>query len=140
MPKPKTLTAHDLKLPDLAPATEAQTEAAIRDLFLRAGWFPAKTDAAMVSRGRSRVQRGHLPLGFPDMTFLLGLPDTDLCLAALVEVKTQSGKLRDTQIEMHRTLRDLYGIRPQVIRDAADALNLIHEGRRLTAKLKGQQP
>lgn len=123
--------------PHLAPATEREIEGAIRDLFLRAGWYAAKTDAAMVVRGKGRVARGHLPLGFPDMTFFLGIPRSGLCLAALVEVKTATGKLRDSQEECHQELRDLYGITPHVIRDAAQARTLIAEALRVCAVLKG---
>ena len=119
--------------------TEREVESAIAELFERAGWKAVKTDAAMVSRGTGRVQRGHLPLGFPDMTFFLALPGSHLCLAALVEVKTKTGKLRPSQIEMHRTLQDLYGLTPHVIRDAADALNLIQEGQHLTRRLRGER-
>lgn len=130
-------------MPDLAahlqPATEAQIEAAITDLFLRAGWYPVKTDAGMVSRGRSqsRVQRGHIRTGFPDMTYLLGLPGTGLCLAALVETKTQTGKLRSSQIERHTELRDLYGIEAHVIRDPQEATKLIKAAREVLVALRG---
>lgn len=122
----------------LPPASEAEIEAAIRDLLLRAGWYPVKTDAALVTRGRTsgRVPRGHIPLGFPDMTFLYGLPGTIFCLAALVETKTLTGKLRDSQIERHAELRDLYGLHPHILRDPQEAVALTQEARRLAALLK----
>lgn len=122
----------------LRPASEAEIEAAIRDLFLRAGWYPVKTDAALVTRGRAsgRVARGHLPLGFPDMTFLRALPGTTLCLAALVETKTATGRLRQSQVERHAELRDLYGLHPHVIRDPQEAVALIREACWLIGLLK----
>lgn len=122
----------------LPPATEREIENSIRDLFLRAGWYPVKSDSGMVARGtRGRVQRGHLPLGFPDLTMLCALPGTTLCLAALIEVKTLSGRLRDSQVQRHAELRDLYGIHPHVIRDAREAVALIQEARRVAAILTG---
>lgn len=120
------------------PATEREIENSIRDLFLRAGWYPAKTDSGMVARGtRARVSRGHLPLGFPDLTMLRALPGSSLCLAALIEVKTLTGKLLDSQVERHAELRELYGIHPHIIRDAREAVSLIKEAHRIAAILKG---
>lgn len=117
--------------------SEAQVEALIRDLFLRAGWYPAKTDSGMVTRGTGRrVQRGHLPIGFPDLTMLHALPGTALCLAALIETKTATGKLRDSQVERHAELRDLYGIQAHVIRSPEQAVHLITQARRVIGALK----
>lgn len=122
----------------LPPASEAQTEAAISDLFLRAGFYAVKTDAALVTRGsRRRVKSGSIPTGFPDMTYLLGLPGTGLCLAAVIETKTATGQLRDSQVERHTELRDLYGITPHLIRDAREAAALIAMARRIVGALKG---
>lgn len=117
------------------PATEREIENSIRDLFLRAGWYPAKTDSGMVARGTQR--RGHLPSGFPDLTMLRALPGSPLCLAALIEVKTLTGKLLDSQVERHAELRDLYGLHPHIIRDPREAVALIKEAQRLAAILKG---
>ncbi|MFC3834772.1 MULTISPECIES: hypothetical protein [Deinococcus] len=120
------------------PASEAQVEAAISDLFLRAGWYPVKTDAALVTRGsRRRVKSGHIPSGFPDMTYLLGLPGTGLCLAALIETKTATGQARDSQVERHAELRDLYGIAAHIVRDPREAAALIAMARRVVGALKG---
>ena len=120
------------------PASEAQIESQVRDLFLRAGWYSdLKTDAAMVSRGR--VKQGTLPLGFPDRVFLLGLPGFSLGLAALVELKTATGETKDSQLLCHNTLRVVYGLAAHIVRIPEDALHLIAEGRRLRALLKVQE-
>ncbi len=123
----------------MPPLTEAETEAQITDILTRHGWYGVKTDAALVIRGRGRVPRGHIPQGFPDMTYLLALPGTPLCLAALVETKTMTGKLSDAQVEKHAELRDLYGIHTYVLRDPAQALALVTEGRRLLGLLRDRQ-
>ncbi|QLG11019.1 VRR-NUC domain-containing protein [Deinococcus sp. D7000] len=119
--------------------TEAETEAQISDILIRHGWYPVKTDAALVIRGRGRVPRSHIPQGFPDMTYLLALPGTPLCLAALVETKTVIGKLSDAQTAKHAELRDLYGIRTHVLREPAQALALVGEGRRVVGLLRDRQ-
>ena len=123
----------------LPPATEAQIEAQVRDLFLRAGWYSdLKTDAALVIRGQSRGQakRGSLPLGFPDRVFLLGLPGFSLGLAALVELKTATGETRDSQTACHATLQVVYQLTAHIVRTPEDALRLIAEGRRLRGLLR----
>ena len=121
-------------------ATEAEVEATVCDLFIRAGWYAVKTDAATITRGagRGRVQRGTIQTGFPDRVFLLSLPGTPLCLAALVELKTATGRMRDSQVEKHIELRELYGLHPQIIRDVTQAQHLIAEGLRLKRLLKVQ--
>ena len=126
---------------NIPPASEAQIESQVRDLFLRAGWYSdLKTDAAMVIRGQSRgrVKRGSLPLGFPDRVFLLGLPGYSLGLAALVELKTATGETRDSQLLCHDTLRVVYGLAAHIVRTPEEALHLIDEGRRLRTLLKVQ--
>ena len=125
----------------LPAAIEAQIEAAVCDLFIRAGWYPVKTDAAQITRGagRGRVQRGTIETGFPDRLFLLGLPGSALGLVALVELKTATGRTRDSQIQKHDELRHLYGLQPQIIRDARQAEFLIREGLRLKVMLKVQE-
>lgn len=121
--------------PHLRPATEREIEDSIRTLFLRAGWLPLKTEAGMVSRGRrAGPARGHLPPGWPDLTVLRRLPGSPLCLAALIEVKTATGTLEETQVLRHAELRTL-GLTLHVIRDAAEARHLIAEGHRLAALL-----
>ncbi|WP_081790813.1 hypothetical protein [Deinococcus phoenicis] len=125
--------AHQLA-PHLRPATEAEIEAALRDVLLRGGFYPVKTDAAMINRG-SRG-RGSIRTGFPDLTVLHPLPGTTLCLAALVETKTVTGKLRQSQIERHAELRDLYGLQPLILRDPKEAVALIREARRIAGLLK----
>ena len=124
----------------LPPATEAQIETQVRDLFIRAGWYSdLKTDAALVIRGQSRGRaRGSLPLGFPDRVFLLGLPGFSVGLAALVELKTATGETRDSQIACHATLHTVYQLKAHIVRTPEDALHLIAEGRRLKALLKVQ--
>lgn len=118
--------------------SEAQIEAQVRDYFLRAGWYPVKTDSAMVIRGtRGRVSRGHLPIGFPDLTMIRSLPGTDLTLAALIEMKTPTGRIREAQVERHAELRDLYGIPVHVIRDPTQATHLITQARRIIGALQG---
>lgn len=117
---------------------EREVEAAVRDLFLKAGWYPVKTDAAMVTRGsgRGRVKRGHIEAGFPDFIYLFALPGLPLALAAVVELKSPTGELRDDQMDMHRLLRDLYRLTPHVVRSADDALHLIQAGLELRRLLK----
>ena len=126
--------------PHLRPATEAEIEAALRDLLTRHDWYGVKTDAALVTRGRhsSRLARGSIRTGFPDMTFLHALPGSSLCLAALVEVKTATGQLRPSQVERHAELRDLYGLHTHVVRAPEEALPLIEEARRLVRVLMTQ--
>jgi hypothetical protein len=123
--------------PDLAlhlrPATERETEDSIRALFLQAGWYPVKTEAGMVKRGHG-PKRGHLPTGFPDLTVLRRLPGSALCLAALIEVKTDRGELSASQVARHTELRQ-HGLHPQIIRDPQAAAALIAEGHRLAALL-----
>ncbi|ULH16005.1 hypothetical protein MF271_05060 [Deinococcus sp. KNUC1210] len=111
------------------------------DLFIRSGWYAVKTDAAQISRGtgRGRVQRGTIQLGFPDMLYLLSLPGTPLCLTALVELKTATGRLRDTQTDLHQHLRQLYGLNVQVVRDVTEVHRLIAEGKRLRRLFKEEQ-
>lgn len=122
----------------LQPTTEREIENAIRDAFLSAGWHPVKTDAGQITRGQKPGgrARGHIRRGFPDMTFLLGLPGTGLCVAALVEVKTATGKLRPEQVQMHAELRAHYGIEPHVLRSPQEARALIQTGRHLQAALR----
>ncbi|GGO22073.1 hypothetical protein [Deinococcus humi] len=122
------------------PLTEAETEAQISDILKRHHWYPVKTDAALVIRGRGRVPRSHIPLGFPDMTYLLALPGTSLCLAALVETKTLKGKLRDSQTARHAELKDLYDLHVHVLRDPAQALALVTEAQRVLGMLKAGLP
>ena len=127
---------------NLPPATEAQIEASVCDLFIRNGWYSdLKTDAALVGRGQSRgrVKRGSLPLGFPDRVFLLGLPGLSLGLAALVELKTVTGETRDSQTACHATLHTVYQLTAHIVRTPEDALHLIAEGRRLKGLLKVQR-
>ena len=122
---------------NIPPASEAQIESQVRDLFLRAGWYSdLKTDAALIGRGRGRVKWGSLPLGFPDRVFLLSLPGYSLSLAALVELKTATGETRDSQLVCHDTLRVVYGLAAHIVRTPEEALHLIDEGRRLRALLK----
>lgn len=116
------------------PTSEADIEASIHDLLLTAGFYPVKTDAALVVRGGRG--RSHIPRGFPDMTFLYRLPGTSLCLAALVETKTASGKLRQSQVECHAELREVHGLHPHILRDVREAVALIAEARRLARLLK----
>ena len=125
--------------PELRPASEKEIEAAISELFLRHGWYPLKTDAGQVTRGGRTRKRGHIKTGFPDMTYLLALPGTGLCLAALVETKTDAGQLRPSQVETHAKLRRQYGIPVHVVRDAADARTLIAEARFLLGALKAHK-
>lgn len=121
--------------------SESQVEDQVRDLFIRAGWYPLKTDAALVTRGRSRgrVKHGTLPEGFPDRVFLLGLPGFSLGLSVLVELKTATGPIRDSQIACHATLQVVYQLAPHIVRTPEEALPLIAEGRRLRALLKVQE-
>ena len=125
--------------PELRPASEKEIEAAISELFLRHGWYPLKTDAGQVTRGGRTRKRGHIETGFPDMTYLLALPGTGLCLAALVETKTEAGKLRPSQIETHDRLRHQYGLAVHVVRDAAEARTLIAEARFILGALKAHK-
>ncbi|MCD0156254.1 hypothetical protein [Deinococcus sp. 6GRE01] len=127
-PAARTLTQLD------PPRTEADTENQIRAAFLAAGWYPVKTDAGMIRRGQKK-KHGHIPTGFPDMTFLYGLPG-GLALAALVEVKTRTGTVSPDQIHMHRTLRQQYGLTTHVMRTAAEAHDLIAHARTLTTRLQ----
>lgn len=117
--------------------SEAQIGAQVRDLFLQAGWYSdLKTDAALVSRGKGRGKHGTLPLGFPDRVFLLGLPGFALGLAALVELKTETGERRDSQVTCHSTLEVVYQLRAHIVRSPEDALHLIAEGQRIRTALK----
>jgi hypothetical protein len=114
--------------------TERQVEAQVRDLFLRAGWYAdLKTDAALVVRGGRR--RGTIQTGFPDRVMLLGLGG-GLCLAALIELKTDTGRLSTEQVEMHAHLRDAYRIHPHTIRSPQEAVGIIRAGLALKAALK----
>jgi hypothetical protein len=115
---------------------EREIEAAVRDLFITAGWKPVKTDAAMVIRGGRGARRGHIDEGFPDSIYVLGLPGLTLSLAAVVELKTATGTLRDKQIEMHQHLQLVYQITTVIIRDPQEALHLIAEGRRLRSLIR----
>ncbi|AFD25813.1 hypothetical protein DGo_CA1886 [Deinococcus gobiensis I-0] len=89
----------------------------------------------MVAR---RQKHGHLPAGFPDLTVFRRLPGTPLCLAALIEVKTETGTLEPSQVERHAELVT-YGLSPRIIRDAGAAAALIAEGNRVAALLRGQR-
>ena len=125
--------------PELCPASEKEIEDAINALFLRYGWYPLKTDAGQVTRGGSTRKRGHIESGFPDMVYLLALPGTALCLAALVETKTEQGKLRPSQVATHAKLRQQYGLAVHIVRDAAEARTLIVEARFLVGALKAHK-
>lgn len=114
--------------------SETQVESQIKALFLRAGWFPVKTEAGMVARGG---RPGHLPAGYPDLTMLRALPGTDLCLAALIETKTASGRVRASQVKCHADLQAQYGIRAHIVRDPQQAVHLITQARRIVSALKG---
>lgn len=121
--------------PHLRPKTEREIENGIRELFLRAGWYPLKTEAGMVARGQRGPKSGHLPNGFPDLTMLCRLPGTPLGLVALIEVKTETGELRPSQVKCHAQLRTC-GLSPQIIRDADEARHLIAEAQRLSGLLR----
>ena len=121
--------------PHLRPKTEQQIEDSIRELFLRAGWYALKTEAGMVGRGGQARKRGHLPNGFPDLTMLCRLPGSPLGLVALIEVKTETGELRPSQVKCHGELRAC-GLFPQIIRDADEARHLIAEAQRLSGLLR----
>ena len=125
--------------PHLRPASEAEIEESIGDLLKLHGWYAVKTDAGQVKRGSSTRKRGHIETGFPDMTYLLALPGTGLCLAALVETKTDTGQLRPSQVQTHAKLRQQYGLAVHVLRDAAEARTLIAEARLLVAALKAHK-
>lgn len=125
--------------PELRPASEKEIEGAISALFLRYGWYPLKTDAGQVTRGGRTRKRGHIETGFPDMTYLLALPGTGLCLAALIETKTEKGKLRPSQVEAHEKLRRQYGLAVHIVRDAAEARTLIAEARFILGALKAHK-
>lgn len=118
--------------------SEAQIESQVRDLFLRTGWYAdLKTDTAMVNRGQSKGRKhGTLPLGFPDRVFLLGLPGFNLTLAAVVELKTATGRTRPDQTECHELVASAYDIPAHIIHSPEEALHLIAEGRRLRAILE----
>ena len=123
----------------LPPPSEAQTEAAMSALFKRCGWYPVKTEAGMVAKAtRGRKRKGTLPAGFPDMIFLKGVRGTRLCLAALVETKSPTGKLSPEQIKRHAELA-MYGIRVTVVRDLREAQELIAEARLLLGALKAHK-
>lgn len=118
--------------------SESSIEAQVRDLFVRNHWYPLKTDAALVVRGGKR--HGTIQTGFPDRVFLLGLgAEKLLTLAALVELKTDTGKLSGDQVDRHRELREWYDINPHVIRTPEQALHLIAEGKRLQRLLGKEQ-
>lgn len=121
--------------PHLRPKTEREIEDSIRDLFLRAGWYALKTEAGMVKRGQRGPKSGHLPNGFPDLTMLCRLPGSPLGLVALIEVKTDTGELRPSQVKCHGELRAC-GLSPQIIRDADEARHLIAEAQRLSGLLR----
>ncbi|KQR33141.1 VRR-NUC domain-containing protein [Deinococcus sp. Leaf326] len=121
--------------PHLRPETEREIEDSIRELFLRAGWYALKTEAGMVARGQRGLRKGHLPNGFPDLTMLCRLPGSPLALAALIEVKTETGELRPSQVKCHGELRAC-GLSPQIIRDADEARGLIAEAQRLSGLLR----
>lgn len=122
--------------PEQRPVSERQIEAATSDLFLRHGWYALKTDAGQVTRGGRTRKRGHIETGFPDMTYLLAVPGAGLCLAALVETKTEQGKLRPSQVETHDKLQRQYGMAVHIVRDAAEARTLIAEARFILGALK----
>lgn len=117
--------------------SEAQTEAAVRDLFLRSGWYPVKTDSGMVARAtRGRKTRGTLPIGFPDDAYFKGLAGTRLCLAALLELKSPTGRVRLSQQERHAELA-MYGIQVSVVRDVRECQEVIAQARAIEGALKG---
>ena len=119
------------------PLTEAGTEAQISDILQRHGWYPVKTDAALVIRGRGHVPRCHIPLVSPNMTYMLALP---LCLAALEETKVPTGKLRESQLAKHAELKDLYDTHVHVLRHPVQALALVTKARRIVGALKAGRP
>lgn len=125
--------------PELRPASEAEIESSVSGLLLRYGWYPLKTDAGQVTRGGRTRKRGHIETGFPDMTYLLALPGTGLCLAALIETKTEKGKLRPSQVETHAKLQRQYGLAVHIVRDVAEATALVTEARQLVGALKEAQ-
>lgn len=115
--------------------SEAQVESQVRDLFIRAGWYSElKTDAAMIARGSGR-RRGHIETGFPDRVFLLGC-GLGVCLAAVIELKTDTGRLSPEQVDMHHHLRETYGIHPHLIRTPEDATPILALGRQIRKALK----
>lgn len=116
----------------LLSASERDIEAALRQALTLGGFHVVKTDAGMVGRGSGR---GHIASGFPDLVCLHRLPGSTLSLAALIETKTATGRLRESQVTRHAELRDVYGLTPHVLRDPAEALLLIQEARRLRALL-----
>ena len=116
----------------LAPTTEAEVEAQMSELFVRNGWKPLKTEAGMKKRSG---HAGYIPAGWPDMAYFLALGKTGLCLSALVETKSTTGKLRPDQVSLHAELRQEYGITVHVVRDPQDALSIIQKGRAIKAAL-----
>lgn len=118
-------------------ASEAQTEAALTDLFLRSGFYPVKTESGMVAKAtRGRRTRGTLPSGFPDMLYLKGIPGSLLCLAAVIETKSPTGQVRLNQQERHAELA-MYGIQVHVVRDVRQGRELVAQARRIEGALKG---
>jgi len=106
----------------------------VRDLFIRAGWYSdLKTDAALVVRGGKR--HGTIKTGFPDRVFLLGC-GLGVCLAVLIELKTESGRLSDEQRDMHHHLRETYGIHPHLIRTPEEAKQIVALGRQIRKVVK----
>ena len=116
----------------LAPITEAEVEGQMTELFIRNGWKPLKTEAGMKKRSG---HAGYIPAGWPDMAYFLALGETGLTLAALVETKSATGKLRPDQVALHSELRREYGITVHVVRDPQDALEIIRTGRALRVAL-----
>lgn len=107
--------------------SEKQIEAQIRDVWLRLGYYPVKTDA-----GRSGAR---LPVGFPDGLSFLPVIGTPFALAVLVELKTERGQLSDDQVKYHALLR-AHGLTPVTLRDPAEAHALATEGRALRTQIQ----
>ncbi|MFC6617975.1 hypothetical protein [Deinococcus radiophilus] len=122
----------------LRPATEAEVEASVVDRFALAGWYPVKTEANMLRRGKAGQTRpGHIPPGFPDYLFMLGLGEgTGLGLCVLVELKRpKGGKLSARQRLMRANLGQNYGLAVHVVRSMEEAEAVIALGDRLQAAL-----
>lgn len=115
--------------------SERQIEAQIREMWLRLGYYPVKTDA-----GRSGAR---LPVGFPDGLSFLPVTGTPFALALLVELKTERGGLSEDQLAYHALLR-AHGLTPVTLRDPDEARALAMEGRTLRTQiqqlLKGRIP
>lgn len=115
--------------------SEKQIEAQIREMWLRLGYYPVKTDA-----GKSGSR---LPVGFPDGLSFLPVTGTPFALALLVELKTGRGQLSEDQVAYHALLR-AHGLTPVTLRDPDEARALAMEGRALRTQiqqlLKGRTP